>query len=305
MNGLRQWLPDWATYDFHISVRSLVAIVLLLVAAWVLAALSRRAIRLFKAFALRGAKGPEDHRRVDTLSRVFRYVANIAISGLTFMLVLSELGISIAPILGAAGIVGIAVGFGAQSLVKDFFTGFAILLENQVRVGDVITVAGRTGKVEAVTLRNVRLRGEDGSVHFVPNGMIDVVTNQSMDFSFAVIEIGVGYREDVDQVFGVMRRLASELRADAAFAPRILDDLDVAGVDRLADSSVILRCRIKCVPLEQWNVRREYLRRLKVAFAEHDIEMPFPHFTLQSVAPPTAGLAAARGAANPPGTRQP
>lgn len=282
MTGIRQWLPEWANYDFNISVRAMLAIALLLIGGWVLTALSRRAIRLFRMFALRGAKGPEDHRRVDTLSRVFRYLANVAISGVTVMLVLSELGISIAPILGAAGVVGIAVGFGAQSLVKDFFTGFVILLENQIRQGDVITVAGRSGLVESVTLRNVRLRDYDGSVHFVPNGMIDVVTNRSMEFSYAVVDLGIAYRENIDEVFEVLREVARELRADTAFAARILDDLDIAGVEQLADTSVMLRCRMKCVPLEQWNIRREYLRRIKAAFDARGIEIPFPQFTLHA-----------------------
>jgi len=282
MPDLTTWLPDWASLDLRLSVRTVLSITLLLVAAWVLTTLSRRAIRLFRLFAQRTSKGPEDERRIDTLSRVFRYLANIAIGGLTFMLVLSELGISIAPILGAAGIVGIAVGFGAQSLVKDFFTGFVILIENQIRQGDVITVAGRSGVVESVTLRNVRLRSYDGSVHFVPNGMIDVVTNQSMDFSFAVIEVGIGYAEDIDRVFSAMREVAGALRADPKFAPHIVDDLDIAGVERLADSSVVLRCRIKCVPLQQWTVRREYLRRMKSVFDQRGIEIPFPHFTLHA-----------------------
>lgn len=284
MTQWKEWLPDWAMLGLQFSPRTLITIALLLAAAWILSAVSRRAIRLFRLFASRSARNDEDHRRVDTLARVFRYLANVAISVMTGMLVLSELGISIAPILGAAGIVGIAVGFGAQSLVKDFFTGFVILLENQIRQGDVITVAGRTGVVESVTLRNVRLRDYDGSVHFVPNGMIDVVTNQSMEFSYAVIDVGVAYRERVETVFEAMRAVSSELRADPAFAPKILDDIEIAGVDRLADSSVMLRGRLKCVPLAQALVRREYLRRIKEVFDARGIEIPFPQVTLHGLA---------------------
>lgn len=283
MPSWKQWLPDWATSGLHFSPRTLITIVLLLIGAWVLSALSRRAIRLFRLFATRSARNDEDNRRVETLARVFRYLANIAIIVMTGMLVLSELGISIAPILGAAGIVGIAVGFGAQSLVKDFFTGFVILLENQIRQGDVITVAGRSGLVESVTLRNVRLRDYEGNVHFVPNGMIDVVTNQSMEFSFAVVDVGVAYHERVEDVFEAMRRAAREMREDPTFAPRILDDLEIAGIERLADSSVVIRCRIKCVPLTQALVRREFLLRIKSEFDTRGIEIPFPQMALHSV----------------------
>lgn len=292
----KDWLPDWATLGLQFSPRTLITIALLLAAGWILATVSRRAIRLFRLFASRTARNDEDHRRIDTLARVFRYLANVGISVLTGMLVLAELGVSIAPILGAAGIVGIAVGFGAQSLVKDFFTGFVILLENQIRQGDVITVAGRTGVVESVTLRNVRLRDYDGSVHFVPNGMIDVVTNQSMEYSYAVIDLGVAYGERITEVFDAMRESSAALRDDPAFAPKILEDIEIAGVERLADSSVMLRGRIKCVPLSQSLIRREYLRRIKEVFDARGIEIPFPQMTLH-------GFAAAR-VDGPAATRQ-
>jgi small conductance mechanosensitive channel len=196
------------------------------------------------------------------------------------MLVLGELGVSVAPILGAAGVVGIAVGFGAQSLVKDYFTGFFILLENQIRQGDVVQIADKAGLVEEITLRYVRLRDYDGNVHYVPNGLVTTVTNMSRGFAHSVIDVGIAYREDVDEAFEVMRAVAREMRADAAFGPRLLDEIEIAGVEKWADSAVILRCRFKVAPLEQWNVRREFLRRLKRAFDAHGIEIPFPHLTV-------------------------
>jgi small-conductance mechanosensitive channel len=134
--------------------------------------------------------------------------------------------------------------------------------------------------VESITLRTVRLRGYDGNVHFIPTGMIDTVTNMSMEFSNAVMDIGVAYRENTDQVYKVMRETARQLRADETFGPRILDDLEIAGVDKWADSAVVIRCRFKVLALEQWGVRREYLRRLKMAFDEAGIEIPFPHLTI-------------------------
>src|SRR5262249_7473058 len=152
-------------------------------------------------------------------------------------------GVSIAPMLGAAGVVGLAVGFGAQSLIKDYFIGFFILLENQVRQDDVIEAAGKSGLVEEVTLRYVRLRDYDGVVHFIPNHLITPISNMSRGFAHAVIDVGVAYREDIDEVLALMRREGEQLRHDEAFAPRILDELEVAGVDKWAESAIILRCR--------------------------------------------------------------
>ena len=222
----------------------------------------------------------EAHQQAETLGRVFRYLVTVVVGLVTVMLVLAELGVSLAPILGAAGVVGLAVGFGAQSLVKDFVTGFFLLLENQIRQGDVVEVGGHSGSVEEITLRYVRLRDYEGSVHYVPNGQITTVVNMTRGFGNAVFEIGVAYREDIDEVMALMRKVAAQLRADETFAARIQDDLDIAGVDRWDDSAVIVRCRLRCVAGDQWGVKREYLRRLKAAFDEHAIEIPFPHMTL-------------------------
>ena len=154
------------------------------------------------------------------------------------------------------------------------------MLENQIRQGDVVDIAGKAGLVEEVTLRYVRLRDYEGNVHIVSNGLITTVTNMSRGFAQAVMDIGVAYRENTDDVVGVMRAVGAEMRADPVFGPRILDDLEIAGVDKWADSAVSLRCRFKVKPLEQWGVRREYLRRLKLAFDARGIEIPFPHLTI-------------------------
>jgi len=255
-------------------------IVLILCAVWVGAAVMHRLIRLFRERIGARISDPESAKRATTLGRVIRYLANVLLTLIAGLLILAELGISVAPILGAAGVVGIAVGFGAQSLVKDYFTGFFILLENQIRQGDVVDIAGRGGLVEEVTLRFVRLRDYDGNVHYIPNSLITTVTNKSRGFAQAVIDIGIGYGEDIDAALDVMRQVGADLRADPAFAPKLLADFEVAGVEQWADSSVVLRGRFKTAPLEQWNVRREYLRRLKKAFDEAGIEIPFPHLTV-------------------------
>lgn len=267
-------------HDLVPYLENALKILLVLIAAWVLMRLIRRMIAAFKRFALKRADDPESVRRVETLARVIRYVATVILIIAVVMEILYLLGISIAPLLGAAGVVGVAVGFGAQSLVKDFFTGFFLLLENQIRVGDFVAIAGERGHVEELTLRHVRLRSMDGNVHFIPTGMIDKVTNMSLEYSRAVVDIGVAYREDLDEVFQAIRDTATELRTDPEFGPRILEDLELLGVENWADSSVMIRSRFKVVPLEQWSVRREFLRRLKKTFDARGIEIPYPHLTL-------------------------
>jgi small conductance mechanosensitive channel len=262
------------------ATHTLVRIVLIVVVAWIVMALLQRTIRLFRQRIAARLDDREAVKRAETLGRVFRYVVAVVVSLVAGMLVLSELGISLAPILGAAGVAGVAIGFGAQSLVKDFFSGFFILFEDQIRTGDVVKIAGHAGLVEEITLRHTRLRDYDGNVHYVPTGMVDSVVNMSRGFAQAVMDIGVAYRENTDEVYEVMRRTARQLRADESFAARILDDLEIAGVDNWADSAVVIRCRFKVVALEQWGVRREYLRRLKKAFDEAGIEIPFPHLTI-------------------------
>jgi len=277
--------------SLHFS-KDVLHIIVILLLAWVLLLVSRKLIGLFRNFLKKSAGSAEDERRIETLARIFRYVATVLITLVAGMLVLSELGISIAPFLGAAGVVGIAVGFGAQSLVKDFFSGFFMLLENQVRVGDAVELAGKLGVVEEVTLRNTVLRDNEGNVHYIPNGEITVVTNKSRGYAFALIDIGVAYREDLDEVYAVIRAAGAELRADPETGPKILEDIEIQGVQNWADSAVIVRCRIKTVAMEQWAVRRIFLARLKKAFDMHNIEIPYPHLTIyagqdkQGKAPP-------------------
>ena len=255
-------------------------IVLILLGAWVLKRLANKGIRSFREYMSSRKDKVEDKRRLETLGRVFRYAANVLITAIAGMLIFTELGISIAPILATAGVVGVAIGFGAQSLVKDYFSGFFLLLEDQIRHGDVVQVAGKGGVVEEVTLRYVRLRDYDGSVHFVPNGQISSVTNMTRDFSFALIDIGIAYRENIDEAFAVIRAVAAEMRQDPQFCNLIQEDVDLAGVENWAESAISIRLRIKVEPIQQWTVKREFLRRLKLAFDAQGIEIPFPHLTV-------------------------
>jgi moderate conductance mechanosensitive channel len=254
----------------------------IVVVAWVASAALQRAIRSFRERVASRMDDSESVKRAETLGRVFRYLASVVVWLVCGMLVLSEIGISVAPILGAAGVAGLAIGFGAQSLVKDYFNGFFLLLENQIRQGDVVKLGDHAGLVEEVTLRFVRLRDYDGYVHFVPNGEIRTVVNLSRDYAQAVVDIGVAYGENIDRVIGVMLTVAQALREDKAFAAMILDKFELAGVERWDDSAVIIRGRFRVAPLQQWSVRREYLKRLKDAFDEHGIEIPFPQMTLHA-----------------------
>jgi small conductance mechanosensitive channel len=256
-------------------------VVLILGLAWVLQAAANRLIRLFRRYMEGKAPSADEQARIQTLARVFRNSAAIVIAIVAGTLVLGELGVSVAPILATAGVAGVAIGFGAQSLIKDYFNGFFLLLEDQVRQGDVVEVAGKGGLVEEVTLRYVRLRDMDGHVHYVPNGEIKLVTNRTRSYATPVIDIGIAYREDTDEVLRLMREAAAALRADPQWKDRIVEDLEVIGVDRWDDSAVVLRARFKVVPpIQQWNVKREYLRRLKKLFDGRGIEIPYPHLTV-------------------------
>ncbi|MCD6308430.1 MAG: mechanosensitive ion channel family protein [Candidatus Latescibacteria bacterium] len=234
--------------------------------------------RVFGTFAK--DRDEEYRKRADTLSSLFRYIVRLVILAVASVMILDELGIDIGPILAAAGIMGVAVGFGAQHLVQDIISGFFILIEDQVRVGDVVEISGHAGLVEKINLRMTILRDLSGKVHYIRNGHIDVVTNMTKEFSFYVFDIGVAYRENVDDVIEVMKKVDGELRADPEFADDILEPLEVLGLDEFADSAVIVKARTKTKPIKQWRIGREYKRRLKKRFDEMDIEIPFPHVTL-------------------------
>jgi small conductance mechanosensitive channel len=249
----------------------------------VLQALAARLIRAFRGYMAHRSTSADEIRRIDTVGNAFRYFATVAIVLVAGMLVLNELGVSIAPILATAGVAGIALAFGAQSLIKDYFTGFFLLVEDQVRVGDVVEVAGKGGLVEELTLRYVRLRDMEGHVHYIPNGEIKLVTNRTRVYATPVVDVPISYAADADRVTQVMRETAAALRADPQWSARIVADLEVIGMDRWSESFAVLRVRFKVVPpIEQWNVRREYLRRLKKAFDEQGIRIPFPQLTLHA-----------------------
>ncbi len=244
--------------------------------------ISRGSLRLQTVLAKGTFRGSSLDRenRAQTLVGVFQNVAVIALYIGAGIVVLEALNIPIAPLLGGVAVFGLAVAFGAQNLIKDYFYGFMILLENQYGVNDVVRIGGVAGLVERITLRLTLLRDSEGTAHFIPHGQITTVSNMTHTWSRAVFEIGVGYGEDTDQVVDVLMQLAAEIRQDPELGPVITDDAQMLGVDALGDSAVVVKFFIKTMPLKQWSVKREMLRRIKKKFDELGIEIPFPHRTL-------------------------
>jgi small conductance mechanosensitive channel len=229
-----------------------------------------------RVMANAGPGGFENAKRTKTLSDMLQNVASLAIVVIATLTVLQELNVNIMPILTGAGILGLAVGFGAQTLVKDVISGFFLILENQVRVGDVARINGTGGLVEAINLRTIVLRDQSGAVHIFPCGGITTLSNLSKDFAYALLDIDVAYKHDTDEVVKVLLQTAAELRQTDTHGPLTLEPLEVIGVERFGESSVTIRVRMKTLPLKQWDVAREYRRRLKKAFDAAGIQIPFP-----------------------------
>lgn len=249
-------------------------IVAILIVTFILVTIARRLISAFERLTTAHAHDLESKRRAATVSNVLRKVATALISAIAILAIFNTLGISILPFLATAGVAGIAIAFGAQSLVKDFFRGFFLLAENQIRQGDVVEIAGKSGLVEDLTLRYVQLRDYEGNVHYVPNGEIAVVTSSSRSYAYAVVDVSIALEQEIAPVIDVMRATAAQLRASSQFMDKILDDLDIAGVESWTDRGITLRARIKVRALEQANVRREFLMRLKYAFDQAGIRQP-------------------------------
>lgn len=294
-------------------------IAFVLVAGYVTIRVVRAALARLEALLISAGAATETipgatQKRVATLTGLIGTLAVVAIWAVAGVIGLHQLGLDITPILAGAGIVGLAVGFGAQNLVRDIISGFFLVLENQVRIGDVAIVNGTGGLVEAITFRTIVLRDLSGVVHVFPNGAVHTLSNMTKVWSAYVIDMGVAYKEDTDRVVGVMRQVGEELRADPAFRPVMLEPIEIFGVDDFKESEVTIKARLKTLPIQQWNVGREYRRRLKKAFDAQGIEIPFPHRSLyvgEATKPLQIMLSEAHAHANgklrsgnPPGSEQ-
>ena len=274
------------------------------------------------AFADRLRAGNPNSTRLKTLLPFLQNAFRVVLLTLGGLILLSEIGINIAPLLAGAGVLGLAIGFGAQTLVKDVITGVFILMEDTISVGDVVEVGAHAGLVEKITIRTVHMRDFDGNVHSIPFGEVQTVKNMSKDFAYAVVDVRIAYRESIDEALALMAEVAADMVANGPLAETITAPFEVVGVEALDPSHIQLRGRFKTRPLGQWNVRREFYRRIKAAFDARGIEMPYPHQTVylgsdkkgmapplrvvnqsaeELAAPARARRTAARAAASTPG----
>ncbi|MFN2308523.1 MAG: mechanosensitive ion channel family protein [Gammaproteobacteria bacterium] len=275
----------FTTVEWSDLIFGALRILLIVTLAWLLSRLARAGLarferRLIEQGRQQGDVPTEASKRAETLVRLLRQGVVIMLWLVALLIILNELGIAVGPILASAGVLGLAIGFGAQNLVRDVISGFFMILENQVRVGDVAVVNGTGGLVESINFRTLVLRDLSGIVHIFPNGSITALSNVTKEWSAYVFDIGVAYKENTDRVIEVMRQVADELKQDAYFGRQILDDIEIFGVDKFADSAVMIKGRIKTRPIKQWEIGREFLRRIKFAFDRAGIEIPFPHRSL-------------------------
>jgi small conductance mechanosensitive channel len=262
-------------------------LVMILIAAAIVTKLISRFVsglrsRIVEMMKRRRGEGTtiELEKRATTIGGIIRKTAAVVIWLLAVAMALREVGFDIAPILAGAGVVGLAVGFGAQNLVRDVITGLFMLMENQISVNDIAVINGTGGLVEEINLRTTVLRSLDGTVHVFPNGAITSLSNMTREFSYYVFDIGVAYKEDTDRVVEILNEIAEEMRQEEQFRRLILEPLDVLGVDKFGDSAVVVKVRLKTVPSKQWEVGRAMNRRIKKRFGEEGVEIPFPHQSL-------------------------
>jgi small-conductance mechanosensitive channel len=255
------------------GVKIILVLIFTLVLIKTIKVVSKRLSSLF----LKKRADEESKKRAKTLTSVIQNFLIILVLVVSAITIIGQLGIEIAPLLATAGIAGVAIGFAGQSLIKDIINGFFLLLWDQIRVGDYVQILDKSGSVEMINLKMTVLRDFNGNVHYIPNGSIDIVTNMTKDFSRYLFEIGVAYREDVDEVIDVIKEVDGDLRKDPDFKEDILEPIEIFGLDKFADSALIIKARTTTKPLKQWRIAREFNRRLKKKFDELGIEIPFPH----------------------------
>lgn len=285
MDVLRQDFAVLAVTTGTAIAQSGFRILLALVAGYIAVRFLRAAMRRLEDVLIRAGEKTElapgaTRKRVTTLTGLLLTLTLVAVWAIVVVICLDQVGLDVTPILAGAGIVGLAVGFGAQNLVRDVISGFFLVLENQVRIGDVAVVNGTGGLVEAITFRTIVLRDLAGVVHVIPNGAITTLANMTKGWSGYVLDVGVAYKEETDRVVDVMREVGDDLRKDPRLGPSILEPIEIFGVDDFKDSEVTIKARLKTAPMRQWDVGREYRRRLKKAFDARGIEIPFPHRSL-------------------------
>ncbi len=262
---------------FQIAETKLFITAMAIILLFLLIKISHYTVKIFTTKIIKATNDPERIKAITTISHVIKSTLNIFISLLVIMTALPKIGIDVRPIIAAAGVLGVAVGFGARRFVEDIITGLIILLEGQVRVGDIIQIGDKVGSVEKIDLKMTVLRDTEGRVHYIRNGMIDVVTNLTRDFSYYVLNLNIATKENIDNVMNVVKDIFyNELSKNSTIAEKIIDEIEILGIDSFSETSVVIKIRIKTKPMEQWTVGREFNRLIKNKFDELNIEMYTP-----------------------------
>ncbi len=270
---------DWA-------INELPGLIILIIALLIMLRVVKFSINRMKKILIRRAENDpsvdtqEAEKRINTLTGIILGATRIVLMTVFIIMLLSKFGIDVGPLIASAGILGLAIGFGAQELVRDYISGFFMLLEDQLRTGDVAIINGTGGLVEKIELRTISLRDFNGTVHIFQNGKISTLANMTKEWSAMVFDIGVAYKEDVDHVMKIMKEVGDDLQNDPEFGTNIIEPIEIFGLDKFGDSALVIKARLKTKPIMQWSTGREYRRRLKIAFDKQNIEIPFPHTTV-------------------------
>jgi small-conductance mechanosensitive channel len=284
-------MPELLKLLYVRFVTNAVPVALLLILAFLATLVTRRIIRALRKYVVKimlqsgGVTDYEREKRAQTIALVVGRTLSFAIWTAALLMALEEMRFDVRPLLAGAGVIGVAIGFGAQNIFKDVIAGVFLLMENQIRINDVAVINGSSGVVEEINLRTTVLRSEDGAVHIFPNGGINSLANLTRGYSYAMLSISVSYREDTDRVVAILKELGEQLGADEAYRSMILAPLEVLGVETLADSGVLIKARFKTVPSKQWIVRREMNRRILKRFEEDGIALPADFMNLAGRAP--------------------
>jgi small conductance mechanosensitive channel len=277
---------NWNAFLIDLSRRGGLVILILALAFVAIFFIEKLSARMAKLLTLGHSQDAEIQKRANTLAAFSRYFMIFLVVALAGMMVLKQVGVDIGPILASAGVVGLAVGFGAQNLVQDIISGFFILLEDQIRVGDVVNVKGKGGVVEKVGLRMIILRDGDGSVHYIRNGQIDIVSNMSKQFGNYFIDWRIPYGVDPKRVTDIFAAVDEEMRKDATFGSDIIKPLEISGVEQFTESWMLVRGRTTTKPMRQWDVGREFMRRIKMRLDAARIPIAGPRMQVELANPP-------------------
>ncbi len=255
---------------FSLVMRIIILLIILRVADVIINKISRRILAKTRDY--------EARKQIETLFHLGKNITNFILISLAILAFLGKLGVDVRPMLATAGVAGLAVGFAAKRFLEDLIVGIIIIMTGQIRMGDFVEIAGKTGTVENIDIKLVTLRDTNGNIHYIRNGLIDIITNYSRDYSYALLDMGVSYDSDPDKVMAVMKDIFdNELKTQPEMAEKIISDIELIGLERFEDSSIVIRVRIKTHPKQQWAVQREFNKLILKRFKEENIEIPYPY----------------------------